>query len=200
MTSGYDGTVWSMAVTMRSTSVSSARRRVDGVVRRDAQALADALEHPDRGSRFLLREHIDLKIEVRTPVRQAFHLVLADQDPDRQEDRLERHDEREEAERIGIERPHPRYQARVHGEPHDKPHQMDHGERRGARDANESCGTPRAERARTERIRLELGDPLDIATRHVGRTIFGTGLAVDERAAIAMFYLPQAVRVTPPAR
>jgi hypothetical protein len=120
-----------------------------------------------------LREHIDLKVEVRTAIRQALHLVLADQDPDRQEDRLERHDEREEVERVGIEGPCPGHQAGVHSDPRDEPREMDDRERGGARDANESSGTPRAERAGAERIGLELGDPRDITTRRGRRAVLG---------------------------
>jgi hypothetical protein len=96
--------------------------------------LRDLAEQPEGCGRFRLGEHVDLKIEVRAAVRQPGHAVLAIEDGDSDEDRLKRHDHREQVERVRIERLDSPDIASIHRDPRGKPDHMERGEPRPAGD------------------------------------------------------------------
>ena len=63
---------------------------LDGIGRhRNVELLGDALQERHRPRRFLLCQEVDLEIEVRPALALPAEAVLADQDEDREKDRLE---------------------------------------------------------------------------------------------------------------
>jgi hypothetical protein len=86
---------------------------------------------PKRCGRFLLREQVDLKIQMGTAVSLTHHLILANQDPDGEKDCLERHDHREQTERLGVERLDERHPPAVDQDPAREPCEMRCCEHRG---------------------------------------------------------------------
>src|SRR5262245_27621839 len=87
--------------------------------------LSHALEQGHRLRRFLLRQEVDLEIEVRPPVALPGEIVLADQDENRQEDRLERDDQGEKTERKRIDGMPARHESDVPGDPPREPGDME---------------------------------------------------------------------------
>src|SRR5688572_14175443 len=83
----------------------------------DALFLAQALDHPQDSRQFLFGKHIHLQIEVRPLLRLACQSVLRHQHEDGKKDRLQRHNERQEVERIRVERLDTGHGARVDKQP-----------------------------------------------------------------------------------
>jgi hypothetical protein len=131
----------------------------------DAEMLGDVVHDAEGGGGLLLGEQVDLQIEVRAPLRLPRHLILTDQDPDGQEDRLQRHQHGQEVERKGIEGLE-RLEAvgplTVDGDPHREPDEVSDGEGRGPGRPGDRGRDALADRPGPELLRLELGDPLDI--------------------------------------
>src|SRR5262245_7111050 len=75
----------------------------------------------------------------------------------RQEDRLERHDHRQQAERKRIERLEPRHRHDVHCHPHHEPHAVEDEERHAPRERRDHVGDP------VEQRQLALRRLVDVA-------------------------------------
>ena len=89
---------------MVSGRTASAKAAISGSSSSRAPSLrAIAVQQPEHLGVLLLREQVDLEIELRAPVREPHLVVLRDQDERGQEDRLQRHAQREEGERVGVE-------------------------------------------------------------------------------------------------
>src|SRR5262249_19913265 len=121
--------------------------------RRDAECFLD----PHEPVEHLLVDAVGLLVEVRDlelglDVDLVFDVgphavfrglaVLADQHEARQEDRLERHDHRQQAERKRIERLEPRHRHDVHRHPHHEPHAVEDEERHAPRERRDHVGDP----------------------------------------------------------
>jgi hypothetical protein len=74
-------------------------------------------------------KQIHLKIQMRPSIRKLRHAILRDQHETGEQDGFERHQQCEQAERIGIERP---AEQAVQPNPHGKPAHMDNDESRAA--------------------------------------------------------------------
>jgi hypothetical protein len=69
----------------------------------DAELRRDGIQPMENAGRLLLRQEIDLKIEVISPLGALVHGVLADQDERRQKHGFEGEDSRQEREWVRIE-------------------------------------------------------------------------------------------------
>jgi hypothetical protein len=91
------GNMRSRVLTTSPMSVAAASSRSpqsDG--ERDVEFLRDPLKQRHRPGRFLLRQQVDLEVEVRPALAQPREGVLADQDEEREKDGLQGDDQREE--------------------------------------------------------------------------------------------------------
>jgi hypothetical protein len=146
-------------------SVSASRGSLLALHRRlrlDAEPLGDATEQAQGDRGLLLGQQVDLEIEVGAPVRLAGHAVLADQDTDGDEDRLEGHDHGQEAERVGVEGTQAGNRAQVDDDPAGEPEHVEQGEAAAAGQRRQVVADPFGQRPLIEVLGLEVGDLLDI--------------------------------------
>ena len=123
-----------------------------------AAVRAEAVQHVEHRRQLLLRQEVDLKIQVRPPVRKSRHVVLRHQDHAGEEDGLERDNQVQEAVGTRIEG-----EARgVHTDPRRKPDRMDCDERRASGDPRDGVGQSIDGRAVFRRTSFQLGDGLDV--------------------------------------
>src|SRR5687767_4807863 len=99
---------------------------------------------------------------MRATVSLPRHLILADENPDREKDRLERYDHREQVKREGIERFEARYPPAVDQDPAREPHEMGDCKERGAGSPGDGAGDSLARRARLQLLLLQPGDLLHV--------------------------------------
>src|SRR5436305_15000349 len=127
----------------------------------DAEVVEEALDLLEQLGRLLLREEVDLEVEVGALVRLPAHPVLADQDEDGEQHPLRRDDQRQDAEREGVERLQ-RGPPQVHHEPDGEQEQMEDDERHRPHEAGEEVADPLPQAPALHRSLLEADDFLDV--------------------------------------
>ena len=128
---------------------------------------AQSLEHLQGRGQLLFREEVDLQIEMSALVCLTDHSVLRHQNEQRQEDRFERHEERQKVEWKWIKRGDDRQVAGVHEDPRQKQDGVHDREWHAARQAVDKVAQPITRRPLMEGGALQVGDLADVAVRYL---------------------------------
>jgi len=119
----------------------------------DSGIRTQRVEHVQYGRQFLFGQEVDLQLEAGSPLRQARHVVLRQQYDTGEEDRFQRDDQVQQAERKPIERG----SGGVQPDPPRKPDGMEHDERHASGGARDLAGQPIDGRLLVEHSSIEFG-------------------------------------------
>src|SRR5215207_4908674 len=122
-----------------------------------AHAGVQSRDELERLRHLLLHPQAHLQAELLPQLGDRRFALLGHQDEDREEDRLERHDHRQQAERKRVERGH-RKDTAVPSDPGAEPEHVEHQEGRGARDVVQPVGESLELRAVRRMLRLDRSD------------------------------------------
>ena len=114
------------------------------VVLLEPQVLLDPMDDAQHLGELLLLVKGDLRLDLVADGAQPLLPVLRDEHERREEDRLQRHDHGEQAEREWIERSEDGDELQVPDHPREKPHGVEIDERHAAAEAGEEVGHPLA--------------------------------------------------------
>jgi hypothetical protein len=124
----------------------------------NARLDAQAVQHVEHRRQLLLRQQVDLKVQVRPTVRKPSHVVLRHHHHAGEEDGLERDDQVQQVEGGRIEGE----TREVQPDPGRKPDRMERDEGRASGDPRNGVGQPIDGRPVVLRLSFQFGDCLDV--------------------------------------
>src|SRR5262245_36385061 len=131
-------------------------RRFLGLVEFNLKLAADAPQQAQNDSHLLLRQQIDLQIKMSALVGLLCHAILGDEYESREENRLERHDHRQQFKRERVEGMPPR----IPQYPDEKPYNVENDKCRGAGELGYRVTDAIGCRSVMECLLFEAGDSL----------------------------------------
>jgi hypothetical protein len=134
----------------------------------DVEMAADFVLHLKQRGEFLLREHADLKIEMRAPLGLAGHAILTDQNENGQDDAFRGNDESQNSEWKWIEGLHGRDKAEIDGAPSKDEQNLEKQEGNAAGEFGDGVAGAFGGSAAEEGVVFEFGDRFDVELGGMG--------------------------------